>query len=313
MILGICGRIGAGKETLTKFFRDKGFVYLESSQVLKEALRREGKEVTRKSMQDKGDELRKKYGVAAVMIMLLDKTRKDESKNYIFDSLRNVGEAEFLRKERNDFILIGVDASQRIRFERMLRRAKESDPKIWEDFLKVDERDNFDSSNPMGQQTGKLLEICDYVIVNSGSLKDSEKKVEEVWEKIENKEENYNGVIIEESLEDKKILKKLKIIKTEIEQVTEEHKTPWIKKWTLHTIEINAKDAEQIAKEISKSLDREHDWYADFKNKQFHFIIFRDKLFLVNRNNQEEYDSVKQYGISLGIPGYQLDFSPEIK
>ena len=187
MIIGVCGRIGAGKETLTKFLRDKGFVYLESSKALKEELGREGRQVTRESMQDKGDELRKKYGVGAVMIILLDKTRKEPEKNYIFDSLRNTGEAEFLRKEREDFILIGVDASREIRFKRMLKRGKESDPKTWEEFLKVDERDNFDTSDPMGQQTGKLLEICDYVVVNEGDLQEGLKKVEEIWSEIESK------------------------------------------------------------------------------------------------------------------------------
>ena len=37
---------------------------------------------------------------------------------------------------------------------------------------------------------------------------------------------NFNGVIIEESLEKKGVLKMVKIIKTKVEQVTEEHKTP---------------------------------------------------------------------------------------
>ncbi|MCL5427983.1 MAG: hypothetical protein M1321_02265 [Candidatus Marsarchaeota archaeon] len=41
------------------------------------------------------------------------------------------------------------------------------------------------------------------------------------------------GTIIEESLEDKSILDELKITKKTIVRVTERHKTPWIKQWTL--------------------------------------------------------------------------------
>jgi len=41
--------------------------------------------------------------------------------------------------------------------------------------------------------------------------------------------ETFVGVIIEESLEKKDILKKVKILKTKIEKVTTKHKTPWIK------------------------------------------------------------------------------------
>ena len=66
---------------------------------------------------------------------------------------------------------------------------------------------------------------------------------------------DFKGVIIEESLENKGILKKVKIIKTKIEKVREEHKTPWLKKWTLHTIEIPKNKTREIAEEISKSLD----------------------------------------------------------
>lgn len=124
---------------------------------------------------------------------------------------------------------------------------------------------------------------------------------------------NYKGVIIEESLENKKILNNVKILNTKIEEVTEEHKTPWLSQWTLHTVEILEDEANKIARKISQSLDRTHAWYADFKNDTHHYIIFRDKIFYIDRKNKEQYYKVKRYGILLGIPEYQLDFSPEIK
>lgn len=124
---------------------------------------------------------------------------------------------------------------------------------------------------------------------------------------------NFVGVIIEESLKDKSIFKKIKILKTEVEKVVEEHKTPWIKQWTMHTVEILEKDADKIAMELSKSLESEHNWYADFKNDMIHFIIFRNKVFKINRAKKEEYDEATKYGISLGIPEYQVDFSPYVK
>lgn len=124
---------------------------------------------------------------------------------------------------------------------------------------------------------------------------------------------NFNGVIIEESLENKDVLQKVKIIKTKIEEVTEEHKTPWIKQWTLHTVEIPENQADKIAEDLSCLLDSEHDWYADFKNDKFHYIIFRNKVFKVDRFTLEQYKEVTKYDVSLGILDYQLDFSPYIK
>jgi len=124
---------------------------------------------------------------------------------------------------------------------------------------------------------------------------------------------NYNGVIIEESLGNKDILKDVKILETKVEEVTQEHKTPWIKQWTLHTVEIEENQADNVAKKLTKSLDSEHSWYGDFKNDDFHYIIFRDKFFKVDRSKKEQYENVTKFGISLGIPNYQLDFSPHIK
>ena len=126
---------------------------------------------------------------------------------------------------------------------------------------------------------------------------------------------SYRGVIIEESLEDKSILSDLSIIETKIERVTDCHKTPWLKEWTKHTVEVSEEKASALAKRISKALDLEHEWswYADFKNERLHYIIFRDRVFKVDRQSKKQYDEVNRFGESLGIPSYQLDFSPQIK
>lgn len=122
----------------------------------------------------------------------------------------------------------------------------------------------------------------------------------------------FKGIIIEESLKNLSILKKVNIISTEVEKVTPEHKTPWIKQWTMHTVEIPENEIKNISEQISKILDTEHEWYADFKNDTHHCIIFRNKLFFIDRKNKEQYDEASRYGISLGIPDYQVDFSKEV-
>lgn len=122
---------------------------------------------------------------------------------------------------------------------------------------------------------------------------------------------NYKGVIIEESLENKDVLKDVTVLSTRVEEVTEKHKTPWIKQWTLHTVEIPESGGEAIAEKLSQALDSQHAWYADFKNAKFHYVIFRNTVFKVDLQNPKYRDAM-EYGISLGIPWYQLDFSPEI-
>jgi len=124
---------------------------------------------------------------------------------------------------------------------------------------------------------------------------------------------NYHGTIIEESLENKTVLNHLKIVNTRIENVTKKHQTPWLLEWTLHTVEIKEKDALKIAEEIRHSLDTEHNWYADYKNKTYHYIIFRGKIFKIERDSAKQYAEVKKYGIALGIPEHQVDFSPGVE
>lgn len=124
---------------------------------------------------------------------------------------------------------------------------------------------------------------------------------------------NYKGIIIEESLENPHILGEVKILKTDLEKVTEKHKTPWVEYWNKSLVEIPEDKAQAIAEKVSQSLDIKHAWYADFKNEKFHYIIFRNKIFKIDRSNPEEYKNAVEYGLSLGIPDYQLDFSPDIK
>ena len=122
---------------------------------------------------------------------------------------------------------------------------------------------------------------------------------------------NYQGVIIEESLDNKEVLNNVKIVKTKVSSVNEKHRTPWVKQWTIHTAEIAEENADKVAEQISKDLDKAHSWYADFKNKDYHFIIYRGKVFKVDLKNPVLYKDAKQYGILLGIPEYQVDFTPE--
>ncbi|MCL2540603.1 MAG: hypothetical protein FWE53_04235 [Firmicutes bacterium] len=122
--------------------------------------------------------------------------------------------------------------------------------------------------------------------------------------------EAYSGVIIEESLKSTAVLNLVNILGTKACVVTAEHKTPWVKEWTMHTVEVPVDNALLAASMLAKALDTEHGhaWYADFKNKDAHYIIFSNKIFCVDRRSTKLYEEVKKYGIKLGIPAHQLDF-----
>lgn len=125
---------------------------------------------------------------------------------------------------------------------------------------------------------------------------------------------DLRGDIIEESLADKATLKTVSIISTRVAPVTPAHKTPWLKQWTLHTIEVPASWAAETAASLSHAIEtKHHNWYIDFKNDTTHYVIYRNKVFKVDRSQPKQYKPVVSYGVKLGVPRHQLDFSPEIE
>lgn len=129
-----------------------------------------------------------------------------------------------------------------------------------------------------------------------------------------NGETPYQGVIIEESLADKGILAGLEITKTEVEPTTERDETPWLDKWTLHYVTVADGEMEDLIKRIAAALETVHtNWYADFKNEGTHYFAFSGgKIFKVNRREWADYEAVKAYGISQGIPAHQLNFEKDL-
>ena len=120
---------------------------------------------------------------------------------------------------------------------------------------------------------------------------------------------NFRGTVIEESLGDKAVLKKVKILKTNVETVTKHHNTPWVAQWTLHTVEVAEKKADEIAEALIWSFDPSHpQWYADYKNDRMHYVVFNGQIFKIARGDEDGYKDAYDYGVSIGIPAAQLDF-----
>lgn len=120
----------------------------------------------------------------------------------------------------------------------------------------------------------------------------------------------YHGVIIEESLSDRSILDDLRVVSMEVEDVTEGFGTPWVKQWTLRSVEIEDEKIEGVAKRISDAIDKTHagSWFADFENGERHVIVFSGKVFVVDRLEEEGYEEVRNYAVNIGIPEHQLGF-----
>mgnify|MGYP000252352482 CR=1 FL=1 len=184
MLIGLTGRIAAGKGEVAKYFEKKGFVYTSLSNAVRREANKRGIDISteegRKKLQDLGNLLREHEGAGVWAKKVVEEL--EASKNYVIDGIRNPAEIEELRKIK-DFHLISIDAPQKERYQRVLNRAKASDPKDWEGFLEMDKRD-FGEENALGQQVGKCMEMTKYEIMNDSDLGTLKTRIEDVYEKI---------------------------------------------------------------------------------------------------------------------------------
>lgn len=185
MLIGVVGQIAVGKGVLKDYLINHfGFSSFSLSSIVHEEAKKRGiKNITRKDLQDIGNDLRKKYGRGILAKRALEIIKKSKKSRWVIEGIRNTAEVELLKKQKN-FSLIGIKSIRALRFKRLLSRNKPWDPKTWNEFLKVDRRDLGKGEKNTGQQVGKCLSYCDYVLTNNKDKKDFERKVKKLLTKI---------------------------------------------------------------------------------------------------------------------------------
>lgn len=100
----------------------------------------------------------------------------------------------------------------------------------------------------------------------------------------------YSGCIIEESIKDKSILNEFEIVKTNADDGIS------------YIVEIEDDRINEIVLKLQAAMVEDKQWYTDLKCYDYHYIIYNDKIFKVNRDFPEQYEKAKAYGIERGIP-----------
>ncbi|MCK9163618.1 MAG: AAA family ATPase [Bacteroidales bacterium] len=182
IIIGITGTLGAGKGTIVDLLKEKGFLHFSARDFIVETIEKEEMIVNRDSMTIIGNRLRQEHNPSYIIENLYNRA-KETGKNSVIESVRNPKEVEFLR-QKEDFILIAVDADIRTRYKRILERKSSTDNVSFETFQENEERE-MQSNDINSQNLRACIKESDILVDNSGTIEDFKEKIEEIWKKIE--------------------------------------------------------------------------------------------------------------------------------
>lgn len=173
MIIGITGMYCSGKDTVADMLVKKGFTHFSLSDLIREEAGRRGIEVTRDSLIKLANEMRAEHGHGVLGERALLKM-KEKGGDYVISSIRHPAEAKALMKHGH-FFLVEVRAPITTRFKRIKARDREQDPKTLQE-LKGKEEIECQESGP-GQQLTNVIKMAHAVVMNSGTTKELQTKV----------------------------------------------------------------------------------------------------------------------------------------
>ncbi len=176
IVIGITAKYCAGKTTVCDYLKSKSFYYVSLSDELRTILKEEGLEETRENLIKKGNELREKEGSGVLARRLIEKMGKD--KNYVVDSLRNPDEIKEFQKLEG-FHLWHLTAPEEKRFERIIERKREGDPKTIKEFRELEAKESA-STNKNAQQLNECEKMAEHTLENNGSLDELFERVDEI-------------------------------------------------------------------------------------------------------------------------------------
>ena len=184
MIILITGTIASGKGKVAELIKEKGFEHHSFSSIIRVVARERGIKSSRATLSKLGRDLREesKESVLASRVMV---HVKDFSKNYVIDGLRDLSELFYVKKfgkeNKIKVYLMGVDAPQKVRFDRSKHRGRHGDPVTFEEFKKIDD---LESHGNVGKEVGECLHHADFIIENVGSLDELKDDINHVLDEL---------------------------------------------------------------------------------------------------------------------------------
>ena len=178
IIIGLTSLPGGGKDFIADLLvKDFGFYKVSPGDITRELLRKHlGEKFSREDQENLSAKLRAKYGQAYIMELCYAEIKKSKKNRIVIPGIRQPKDVQFY-KEREDgnFKNIYIDASENVRYERMITRNRVDVPVSFEEFKK---QDRYQEEHYKISQTRKM---SDFEVKNNI---DSEEQLKQTLEEI---------------------------------------------------------------------------------------------------------------------------------
>lgn len=162
----------SGKSEAVKIAKEQNIPVVRMGDIVWEETKKQNLELNDKNVGIIADDMRKKYGMDIWAKKTIEKIKKITNITIlVIDGIRNREEVvTFKKKLGNDFLLIAIQVSDKLRYKRAMNRNRKDDSK---DIAKIKERDNREIS--WGLNT--VIASADIIILNDGSLEELQNNV----------------------------------------------------------------------------------------------------------------------------------------
>ena len=177
-IIWITGPQAAGKwEIVNYLVEKKWFIHYSVRWFLTKEIEKRWLPLDRDSMREVANDLRANYWPSYITDQLFLQA-KQSGKDAIIESIRAIGEVESL-KRNSDFILLAVNADQKLRFERATARKSASDFVSFEKFKEQEKLEN-ENSDPSKQNILACINMANFVVNNDWNIEELHKQLDEI-------------------------------------------------------------------------------------------------------------------------------------
>ncbi len=187
MILVVVGLQGSGKEVTANILKESGFHIIELGDIWRELIDRAGiprtdvkatREFTMQLRVEKGKDIYARYALERI---------RPGMKDVAIMGVRSTYELDHLRGNVTGMKLLAIRAPVKLRFERMMKRAKPEDPKTIEEFRWLETRIKRGYMSDKKEEQyglGAVMKLADYTVLNTGTIDELRVKINRILSKI---------------------------------------------------------------------------------------------------------------------------------